>query len=346
MEYRRSEVAKIIGVSLSTIKNYDTWHLVSPKRDKNNYRVYTEDDLEKLREITLFRQLGMEVERDIIPLMKEGNYDREKVLSLQIKKLNETKREIEKSIRLASLIRAIGLDALSLKDSEKPAKDNVSQALDIMGNPIFDQLFIRIDSMTEEETEAYNSTFQLVLDQFQLLLKNNTSPDDPKAGGILRILIDANLSLAPSFLQDKLKNCYHALVLYYTAIFSSDTIYKQQADASYGPALSEYIADCCLAQYTDDWMEDSEDLLELSLRDLSSTPQNVLSDPLLNQWDELLHEYLGTFNPAFISAEEYLSLSKELLLDGYEPSEMFTAYIDRLFEILAENLKTKGEILT
>ena len=58
MEYTRSEVAKIIGVSASTIKNYDTWNLVRPKRDQNNYRVYTEDDLEKLRELMVFRQLG------------------------------------------------------------------------------------------------------------------------------------------------------------------------------------------------------------------------------------------------------------------------------------------------
>ena len=86
-------------------------------------------------------------------------------------------------------------------------------------------------------------------------------------------------------------------------------------------------------------MAESEDLLELSLRDLSSSPQNTLSDPLLNQWDELLTGYLGTFNPSFISSEEYLSLPKELLLDGYEPSEMFTAYINRLFEILTQRIK-------
>jgi DNA-binding transcriptional MerR regulator len=215
MEYTRSEVAKIIGVSASTIKNYDTWNLVRPKRDQNNYRVYTEDDLEKLRELMVFRQLGLEVESDIIPLMENGIYDREKILSYQLAKLNEAQKEIEKNIRLTMLIRILGPEVLALNDPERPIRENVRFALDLLGNPVFDDLFDQADTLSGEEKDRLKAVYQAILDQFQDLLKKNIPPDDPRISELIKRLLDETFSLTPPHQQEKLKKNYHILMKQY-----------------------------------------------------------------------------------------------------------------------------------
>ena len=338
MEYTRSEVAKIIGVSASTIKNYDTWHLVHPKRDNNNYRIYSEDDLEKLREITIFRQLGLEVENDILPLMADGVYDREKILSFQISKLNEKKREIEKSIRLTTLIRLLGPDILSLKDPERSTKESIQQALDLLGNPAFDELFAQADALSDTDTEQLTEAYQSVLNQFQYLLKKRISPDDPYISGIIRILLDETISLTPSHLQKKIKKYYHAIMLYSLAKLSSDS-YMKKGGPRRKAKLREYLADCFWNQYQTDWINDSENLLRPTLKELlTSTKDIALSDSLLAQWEQLMNNYFGPFNPTYLSAERYLSLPKKLMLDVYGDSETISSYIDRLYELISQYL--------
>ena len=57
----------------------------------------------------LLRRFGLEVEKDILPMMRDDAYDREKVLGVLLAKLNETKREIEKQIRLVQDCPKIGI---------------------------------------------------------------------------------------------------------------------------------------------------------------------------------------------------------------------------------------------
>ena len=53
---------------------------------------------------------------------------------------------------------------------------------------------------------------------------------------------------------------------------------------------------------------------------------------------------MGPFDPNVIEPDEYLSVSRELLLDGYEPSREFEKQIDRLFRILTAEVRA-SEIL-
>lgn len=54
------ELAKMIGCSVETIRYYEDEHLISrPIRGKNNYRIYTAADFERLQFIRNCRALGM-----------------------------------------------------------------------------------------------------------------------------------------------------------------------------------------------------------------------------------------------------------------------------------------------
>ena len=45
--YKTSEVAAFIGIHPNTVRFYEEWGLIAkPERDKNGYRVYTDEDIQ------------------------------------------------------------------------------------------------------------------------------------------------------------------------------------------------------------------------------------------------------------------------------------------------------------
>ena len=57
------EIAKQSGLSISNIRFYEKKGLIGPNRDENSqYRIYSNDDLEQLKKIILFRKMDLPVE--------------------------------------------------------------------------------------------------------------------------------------------------------------------------------------------------------------------------------------------------------------------------------------------
>ena len=55
-KYRTAEVAAIIGIHPNTVRFYEEWGLITkPEREKNGYRVYTEEDIQRLKVIRSLR---------------------------------------------------------------------------------------------------------------------------------------------------------------------------------------------------------------------------------------------------------------------------------------------------
>jgi MerR family transcriptional regulator, heat shock protein HspR len=51
MRLKISEFAALAGVHPQTVRNYERQGLIHPKRDKNNCRIFAEEDVQKLKEI-------------------------------------------------------------------------------------------------------------------------------------------------------------------------------------------------------------------------------------------------------------------------------------------------------
>lgn len=56
------ELENILSISRSNIRFYEKQGLFSPERKDNNYREYTEQDIEVLKKIIIFRKMGFTVE--------------------------------------------------------------------------------------------------------------------------------------------------------------------------------------------------------------------------------------------------------------------------------------------
>lgn len=93
------EVEKRTGISSANIRFYEKEGLLTPKRSKeNNYRDYTEQDVERLEKIKILRLLGISIE-DIKSIYRNERI-LEEVITNRIRQLHEEEKHV-KEVRKA-----------------------------------------------------------------------------------------------------------------------------------------------------------------------------------------------------------------------------------------------------
>lgn len=91
---KRSEVEKITGLTRKAILYYEDKGLINPYKGENNYRSYSQEDLDRLLQISIYRKLGLSIsEIKNILLTNEKNLgsilrDRQYKLELEESKKN------------------------------------------------------------------------------------------------------------------------------------------------------------------------------------------------------------------------------------------------------------------
>ncbi len=75
-------VAEITGITIRALHHYDEIGLLSPGRASNGYRTYTDDDLLRLQQILVYRELGLPLER-VKALLDDPSFDVRKALADQ-----------------------------------------------------------------------------------------------------------------------------------------------------------------------------------------------------------------------------------------------------------------------
>lgn len=107
MEYTIGQVAKLTGLSISTIRYYDKEGLLNGINRKSGIRSFNDKDLNTIRVIECLKNSGMLIKeiRDFMKLCEEGDsslnerynffLDQEKKVQDQIKSLNQTLKLIK-----------------------------------------------------------------------------------------------------------------------------------------------------------------------------------------------------------------------------------------------------------
>ena len=105
------EAAKKAGISPGNIRFYEKKGLLKPKREESSsYRSYTEEDVERLKRILVFRKADLSVES--IALLLEGKEEAKTLLEKQEEVLEGKMKELEGSLLLCR----------KLKQEEDPLK--------------------------------------------------------------------------------------------------------------------------------------------------------------------------------------------------------------------------------
>jgi len=90
------EVADRAGLPAKTIRYYEDIALVTPKREANGYRVFSENDLHKLRFLARARALGFAIEdcRTLLALYEDKGRSSAEVKELSRKHLDDIDQKI------------------------------------------------------------------------------------------------------------------------------------------------------------------------------------------------------------------------------------------------------------
>lgn len=128
--YRVNEVARITGISVRALHHYDELGLLVPvARSRAGYRLYAEDDLLRLQQVLIGRELGLSLS-EIKQALDDPAFDRRAALQRQLQHL--TQRAQHTAEMISAVERAITLlepertkddmDMLKLFDGFDPAK--------------------------------------------------------------------------------------------------------------------------------------------------------------------------------------------------------------------------------
>jgi DNA-binding transcriptional MerR regulator len=95
-QWRVGELAKMVGITIRTLRFYDQIGLFSPSGySSSKYRLYTEKDISRLQQILSLKELGLSLEQ-IKAIMSGDQLSLLDIISLQIDRLKENIRMQQK----------------------------------------------------------------------------------------------------------------------------------------------------------------------------------------------------------------------------------------------------------
>lgn len=98
MTMKVKEVAELVGISVRTLHHYDEIGLLSPaKTSESGYRLYTDQDLERLQQILFLKELDFPLKK-IKEILNRPSFDRLEALQLQKKMLLEKRLKLDQII--------------------------------------------------------------------------------------------------------------------------------------------------------------------------------------------------------------------------------------------------------
>lgn len=101
MTYTINQIAGLAGITIKTLRHYDKLGLLVPTgRSEAGYRLYSEENVEKLQQILFFRELDFPLAR-IKEIMGDPAFDRKHALEMQIEFLDERAKRYKKLSGLA-----------------------------------------------------------------------------------------------------------------------------------------------------------------------------------------------------------------------------------------------------
>ena len=120
------EVSRLTGVSIRALHHYDAIDLLKPARvTESGYRLYGDDEIERLYMILVFRELGLPLQ-EIRDILNAPDYDRNRVLEQQIHIMQEQSEKLQNRISLAKSILVMGVKDMDFNGFDSKKLDDYS----------------------------------------------------------------------------------------------------------------------------------------------------------------------------------------------------------------------------
>ena len=238
--YRVKDVARIAGVSVRALHHYDEIGLLVPKaRSTAGYRLYSEDDLLRLQQILIGRELGLSLE-EIRRLLDDPRFDRRKALLSQKEQLRARVRQTEGMIRAVDAALAIlderkkggSMDTKAIFDGFDPSKYE-DEARERWGKTdAYKESMKRTKRYTPDDWKRIKAEQQSIYEDSVKVMKVGGKPSDSKA---MDIAERHRLSIDRWFYP-----CSHAMHEGLASLYESDSRFAENIN-KHGEGLTDFL---------------------------------------------------------------------------------------------------------
>ena len=177
------EVSELTGVSVRALHHYDRIGLLHPSgRTDAGYRLYSDEDLERLQQIMLFRELEFPL-KDIREIVEAPGFDRSRALEQQIRLLELRRLHIDGLIELARDMLKRGERAMTFKPFDTSKIDEYAkQAKASWGATTAWQEYEHKSACRSKEEEGMLGQEMMALfEPFGRMAAEGTDPASPEA---------------------------------------------------------------------------------------------------------------------------------------------------------------------
>lgn len=234
------DVARIAGISVRTLHHYDEIKLLVPqRRSRAGYRLYVDDDLLRLQQILIGRELGLSLE-EIRRSLDDPGFDRRKAL------LSQRKQLMARASQTQTMIQAVDA-ALAMLDRKKkggnmdlkkifggfdPSKyeDEVKERWG--DTDAYKESVKRTKNYTEEDWKRLQAEQSDLYKDAFAALKSGVNPSDPKA---MDIAERHRLSIDRWFYP-----CSHAMHEGLASLYETDSRFKENID-KHGEGMTDFL---------------------------------------------------------------------------------------------------------
>jgi DNA-binding transcriptional MerR regulator len=119
MEYTVKKLGELAGVSSRTLRYYDEIDILKPARvNSSGYRIYGEQEVDRLQQILFYKELGVELEQ-IKDILDDPCFDVEKALADHREKLVAKREQLRQLIANVDRTIAVKKGRTTMTDREK-----------------------------------------------------------------------------------------------------------------------------------------------------------------------------------------------------------------------------------
>ena len=234
--YQVKEVAELSGVSVRALHHYDEIGLLVPKgRTDAGYRLYDDQDLLRLQQIFIGRELGLSLEQ-IRRSLDDPSVDRKALLRQQRKSLRERAEQAQAMLRAVdralALIEGETMDMKRIFDGFEPSKYEAEAEQRWGNSDAFRESKRRTQSYGKEDWQRLaDEQSRVYADAFQLL-RAGTAPSDPAA-------LEA-AERHRQFIERWFYPCSHAMHVGLAAMYEQDARFAANIDKD-RPGLTPFL---------------------------------------------------------------------------------------------------------
>ena len=163
--YLIKKVSEISGVSVRTLHHYDKIGLLSPQKQENGYRYYSEEDMSYLQMILFYKYLGFPL-KTIKELLKQEDGEILNHLRIQLNLMRKEKQKIltlidtlEKTIesqeRKVTMLTKEKFNGFTYQDNQKYKQ----AAIDMYGKEAIEEAIEKQKGKEQELTDGFNEIF-------------------------------------------------------------------------------------------------------------------------------------------------------------------------------------------